>query len=196
MIARAKFIARMKSSAPMKSARRRAQLGVTLIEATLVIAIGGIVLAGIAGAIAWATARSGSNWPIRQSLSVAESLLAEIGLKPNTRCDADGPAAARGGVCGIANGIGPEAGEDRFSYAQPFDHSDDYHGFAMAAPPGVRKLDGTVVAGLESYSAQVSVQAQALDGVAATEGSLATVMVVGPAGTSIRLQLWRARTDR
>lgn len=176
--------------------RRRRQLGVTLVEATLVIAIGGIVLAGIAGAIAWAAGRSGSNWPIRQSLSVAESLLSEIGMKAYTRCDGDGPAASRGAACGVANASGPEAGESRTSYAQPFDHPDDYHGFAMASPPGITKLDGTVVPGLQDYSAQVSVVAQALDGVAATEGSLVSVTVAGPAGTSLRLQLWRARTDR
>jgi len=176
--------------------RRRRQLGVTLVEATLVIAIGGIVLAGIAGAIAWAAGRSGSNWPIRQSLSVAESLLSEIGIKPNTRCDADGPAATRGGACGVVNASGPEAGESRASYTQPFDHPDDYHGFAMASPPGITKLDGTAVAGLQDYGAQVSVVPQALDGVAATEGSLVTVTIAGPAGTSLRLQMWRARTDR
>ena len=176
--------------------RRWRQAGVTLVEATLVIAIGGIVLAGIAGAIAWAAGRSGSNWPIRQSLSVAESLLSEIGLKSHTRCDADGPAATRGGVCAVANAIGPEAGESRTSYAQPFDHPDDYHGFAMASPPGIIKLDGTAVPGLQDYSAQVSVVPQALDGVAATEGTLVSVTIAGPAGTSLRLQLWRARVDR
>ena len=175
---------------------RRRQVGVTLVEATLVIAIGGIVLAGIAGAIAWAAGRSGTNWPIRQSLAVAESLLSEIGLKANTRCDVDGPAATRGGACGVTNASGPEAGESRTSYAQPFDHPDDYHGFAMASPPGITKLDGTAVPGLQDYSAQVSVVPQALDGVAAGEGSLVTVTIAGPAGTSLRLQMWRARVDR
>jgi len=183
-------------SARSQVRRRLRQAGVTLVEATLVIAIGGIVLAGIAGAIAWAAGRSSGNWPIRQSLSVAESLISEIGMKANTRCDADGPAASRGAVCVVANASGPEAGEGRSSYAQPFDHPDDYHGFAMASPPGITKLDGTAVPELQDYSAQVTVVPQALDGVASGEGSLITVTVAGPAGTSLRLQLWRARTDR
>jgi len=186
---------------PMRSWRnrrtaRRGQHGLTLVEAVLVIAIGGIVLASIAGAIAWAAARSASTWPTRQALFVGEALLSEIALQPFTRCDADGPAATRGGVCGVANAVGPEAGESRTSYAQPFDHPDDYHGFAMASPPGIVKLDGTAVPGLQDYSAQVSVAPQALDGVAATEGTLVTVTIAGPAGTSLRLQLWRARVDR
>ncbi len=188
------------SARPMRarpgSARRCRQRGLTLVEAVLVIAVGGIVLASIAGAIAWAASRSASTWPTRQALFVAEALISEIALMPNTRCDADGPAATRGGACATANAIGPETGEDRHTYASPFDHPDDYHGFALASPPGIRKLDGTVVPGLEAYGAQVAVQGQALDGVGAGDGLLITVTVDGPAGTSLRLQTWRARTDR
>ena len=66
----------------------------------------------------------------------------------------------------------------------------------MASPPGIVKLDGAAVPGLQDYSAQVSVVPQALDGVAATDGTLVSVTIAGPAGTSLRLQLWRARVDR
>ena len=106
---------------PMRSWRnrrtaRRGQHGLTLVEAVLVIAIGGIVLASIAGAIAWAAARSASTWPTRQALFVGEALLSEIALQPFTRCDADGPAASRGATCALANKLA------RICYATLRDH--------------------------------------------------------------------------
>jgi MSHA pilin protein MshD len=174
----------------------RRQRGVTLVETILVIVIGGIVLASIAGALAYAAARSADTWPLKQSLAVAEGLLGEISLKPFTRCDADGPAPAGSGTCAIADAVGPETGESRFSYTAPFDHPDDYDGFAMAAPPGIRKLDGTAVAGLEAYSASASVQAQALDNIPSSAGLWVTVEVAGPAGTRVRLQTFIARLSR
>ena len=177
-------------------ARLGRQRGVTLIETTMTIVIGGIVLASIAGALAWAASRGGDTWPQKQSLAVAEALMSEIGLKAYTRCDADGPPPVGSSTCTVADASGPETGESRFSYTAPFDHPDDYDGFALASPPGIRKLDGTVVPGLEAYGAQVAVQGQALDGVGAGDGLLITVTVDGPAGTSLRLQTWRARTDR
>ena len=72
----------------MRRAARR-QRGVTLVELVLVIVIGGVVLASIAGALAWAAARSGSDWPLKQASVVAESLMGEIALRPVTVCDAD-----------------------------------------------------------------------------------------------------------
>jgi hypothetical protein len=115
-------------------------------------------------------------------------------LKPNTRCDADGPRGdprwrMRRGQCHR-----PEAGESRLMPSRSIIH--DYHGFAMASPAGIVKLDDAAVPGLQDYSAQVSVVPQALDGVAATDGTLVSVTIAGPAGTSLRLQLWRARVDR
>jgi len=172
---------------------RRRQRGVTLIETTLVIVIGGIVLASIAGAIAWAASRGGDSWPLKQSLAVAEALMSEIGLKAYTRCDADGPAPAGSAVCAITDAVGAETGESRYSYTTPFDHPDDYDGFAMASPPGIKALDGTAVTGLADYAATVSVQPQALDNIPSTEGLWVTVTITGPAGGTVRLQTFRAR---
>ncbi len=174
-------------------ASRSRQRGVTLLETVMSIVIGGIVLASIAGAIAWAASRSGDTWPQKQALALAESLMSEIALKPYSRCDADGPPPEGSSTCVIADGPGPEGGESRFSYTTPFDHPNDYAGFSMPSPPGFRKLDGTVLAGLDNYATAVSVQAQALDGIAAGEGLLVEVTVTGPAGTSIRVQSFRAR---
>jgi MSHA pilin protein MshD len=172
---------------------RTAQRGVTLVETVLVIVIGGIVLASIAGAIAWAAGRSGDSWPLKQALAVAESLMGEVALKPYGACDADSATPAAAGSCTLADGPGPEPGEARSSYTAPFDHPNDYDGFAMAAPAGITKLDGTAVAGLEAYGASVSVQPQALDGVPADRGLWVSVTVTGPAGTAVRLQSFRAR---
>ena len=171
----------------------RRQRGVTLIETTMTIVIGGIVLSSIAGALAWAASRGGDTWPQKQSLAVAEALMSEIGLKAYTSCDADGPPPVGSTTCAIADASGPETGESRFSYTAPFDHPDDYHGFSMASPPGIRSLDGTAVAGLSAYAASVSVQAQALDNIPSGEGLWVTVTVTGPTGGSVRLQTFRAR---
>ncbi len=174
-------------------AAARGQRGVTLVETVLVIAIGGVVLASIAGAIAWAGSRAVDAWPVKQSLAVAESLLGEVALKPFTRCDADGPPPPGTTACSIDDAAGPEAGESRFSYASPFDHPGDYDGFAMPSPPGIRTLDGSAVGALRDYAATVAVQPQALDNVPAADGLWVTVTVTGPGGTSVRLQTFRAR---
>ena len=137
---------------PATPPHRARQRGVTLVETILVIVIGGVVLASIAGAIAWSAARSADTWPTKQAFAVAEGLLAEIALKPVTLCDADGPPPPGSGICAIANTLGPESGESRYSYTAPFDHPDDSDGFSMPSPPGIRKLDGSGVAGLEDYS--------------------------------------------
>ncbi|UCE30196.1 MAG: type II secretion system protein [Burkholderiales bacterium] len=172
---------------------RSRQHGVTLVETLLVIVLGGIVLASIAGAIAFAGGRSGDSWPLKQSLAVAESVLGEIASRPFLACDADGPAPPGSGTCAIADAIGPESGESRYGYATPFDHPNDYHGFSMPAPPGVRKLDGAAVAGLAQYATDVTVAAQSLDGIPAAEGLWVTVTVTGPGGGPVRLQSFVAR---
>ena len=173
----------------MTSCARR-QRGVTLVELVLVIVIGGVVLASIAGALAWATARSGNDWPLKQASVVAESLMGEIALRPVTGCDADGPAPPGSSTCVIADAIGPESGESRYASSSPLDHPNDYHGFSMS---GIRALDGSAIAGLENYGASVSVQAQALDGEPLARGLWVTVTATGPNGTQIRLQAFQAR---
>jgi hypothetical protein len=58
---------------------------------------------------------------------------------------------------------------------------------------GVVDAGGTPIAGLAAYSAQVTVQAQALDGIAANDGLLITVSVAGPGGALVTLSGFRAR---
>lgn len=163
--------------------RRRApciERGATLVELVLFIVIIATALAAVLGTLRLTVGRSSDPLVARQSLAIAESLLQEVLSQPYTLNDPDGGADA----------LGPETGESRFSSTAPFDHVDDYQGYAMS---GVVKPDGTAVAGLAGYNASVAVQAQALDNIAAGEGLLVTVTVAGPGGYSVALRGYRAR---
>jgi MSHA pilin protein MshD len=161
--------------------RRRAhQRGVTLVELVLAMLIVSIAVASILGVLRMTAGRSADPLLDRQSLAVAESLLQEIIAQPFTASDLDGGA----------NSIGPEPGETRGSAVTPFDHVDDYHGYAMN---GIIAADGTPIAGLSAYSAAVTVQPQALGNIGAGEGLLITVTVTAPGGASFSLSGFRAR---
>ncbi len=156
------------------------QRGVTLVELILALLIVSIAVASILGVLGLSAGRSSDPLLVRQSLAVAESLLGEILAQPYTANDLDGGA----------NAIGPEAGETRGSATTPFDHVDDYPGYAMN---GIVNADGTPIAGLSGYSAAVAVQAQALGNIAAGEGLLVTVTVTAPGGASFSHSGFRAR---
>jgi MSHA pilin protein MshD len=159
---------------------RRSQRGVTLVELVMFVLIVGIAVSSVLGTLAFAGGRSGDALVQRQSLAVAESLLQEIAAQPFTALSPDGSPEA----------IGPEAGEARSSSTTPFNHVNDYHGYTMN---GIVALDGSAIAGLENYSASVSITAQALGNIAAGEGLLIRVTVTGPGGTPVTLTGFRAR---
>jgi MSHA pilin protein MshD len=156
------------------------QRGATLVEVVLFVLIIGIALSSVLGTLGFAVGRSADPLVQRQALAIAESLMQEIVAQPFTTDDPDGGADA----------AGPESGEARGSATAPFDHVNDYHGYAMN---GVVDAGGTPIAGLAAYSAQVTVQAQALDGIAANDGLLITVSVAGPGGALVTLSGFRAR---
>jgi MSHA pilin protein MshD len=167
----------------MCAARSRArQRGVTLVELVLAMLIVSIAVAAVLGVHGLTAGRSADPLLARQSLAVAESLLAEIMAQPFTASDLDGGP----------NAIGPEAGETRGSATSPFDHVDDYHGYTMS---GIVAADGTPIAGLSRYAATVTVQPQALGNIAAGEGLLVTVTVSAPGGTPVALSGFRARVS-
>jgi MSHA pilin protein MshD len=153
---------------------------VTLVEVVMFIVIVSTAVVSVLGVLGFTASHSADPLVQRQTLAIAESLLQEVLSQPYTAADLDG------GV----NGIGPEAGESRTSAATPFDHVDDYHGYAMN---GIVNVDGTAVPGLESYGASISVQPQALGGIAADEGLLVTVTATGPGGFTVSLSGYRAR---
>jgi len=106
-----------------------------------------------------------------------------------------------GGSCPVlAEGMGPEAGETRYSVTQPFDNVNDYHGFDSdtASPSGIRNIDGTLIAGLDGYRVTVSVAGQALGGVGNDvngnpQSLLITVTVTGPGNTTVAVSGYRTR---
>lgn len=164
------------ASRPMRGRRAR---GATLIEVVLFVLIVGIALSAVLGTLALAAGRSGDPLVQRQALAIAESLLHEILAQPFAATDPEGGAEA----------FGPEPGEVRGSPSAPFDHVNDYHGYAA----GIVDAGGNAVAGLAGYSVQVSVQPQALDNIGAGDGLLVRVTVSAPAGVPLVLTGFRAR---
>jgi MSHA pilin protein MshD len=149
-----------------------AQAGLSLIELVIFIAIVGIAIAGVLVAYNTAVRASADPFVRKQALAVAESLLAEVLAQAFTYCDPQDPAndpaappastaACTGGVAGSEdNGaaLGPRPpSESRFSATDPFDNVADYNGYTMSS--GIYSVDNaaTPIAGLEAYSARVSV---------------------------------------
>ena len=81
--------------------------------------------------------------------------------------------------------------ETRAGADRPFDNVNDYNGFAMGS--GISNLSGNAIAGLEGYSASVTVTNQAIGGIGATESLLITVSVTGPGSTTVTLNGYRTR---
>lgn len=180
------------------STTRNGARGFTLIELVAFIAVLGIALGGVLVAFDYAARDSADPVVRKQALAIAESLLEEIQQMPFTYCDPDDPAvssAASAAGCATPEAIGPEPGETRYSTTTPFDNVNDYHGYDTAAdaPPGVKDLSGTPIAGLALYNGRVTVSAAALPGVPAGEGLLITVEVTGPRNVSVRLDGYRTR---
>ena len=150
------------------------QRGASLIELIVLIVVVGIVATAAMGALATMSSRSADPLVQRQALAVAQSLLDEITAQPTPDGDA----------------LGPEPGEARGSASAPFNHVNDYHGLSMS---GIRNFDGSAIAGLESYSASVTVRAQAIGNVPAGAGWWVGVRVTGPGGAEVVLAGWRAR---
>ena len=180
-----------------RAAPRRAR-GVSLIELIVVIVIMSVCLVGILSVLNVTVARSADPMIRKQVLSIAEALLEEVELMPFTYCDPDDANAATAqsavisatGCASTIEAIGPEAGESRYSTTTPFDNVNDYHGFRM---DGIRDLTNTAVAGLENYSAAVTVTQGGL-GLANADVLLIAVTATGPGSNeSVTLSAYRTR---
>jgi len=159
---------------PSSPRLRPRQAGATLVELVVMIVVVAIAAATLMGALAQLTPASAQALVQRQALAAAQSLLDEVLAQPA----GDGDAA------------GPEPGETRGGTLAPFDHVNDYDGYATQ---GVRAFDGSAIAGLEAYAVSVSVQPRALGNVPAADGWWVQVQVTAPGGTVVVVAGWRAR---
>jgi MSHA pilin protein MshD len=168
-----------------RSATRRrgpaASAGASLVELVVAIVVVSILVAAAFGAIARHGVGAADPFVAQQALAAARGLLDEVLAQGTGIVDPDGGVEAPG----------PEAGEARGSPTVPFDHVNDYHGYATAA--GIVAFDGASVPGLEAYSATIAVTAQGVGDMSPADGWWVRVAVTGPGGTQVVLEGFRAR---
>lgn len=180
----------------MRIPEARRQHGLSLIELIVFIVIVSVGLAGVLMVLNATAAKSADPVVRKQALVIAESLLEEIALMPFTYCDPDDPAAATAtsaAGCATAESMAtpqPEPGESRYSTTTPYDNVNDYHGLAMT---GIRDLTGATIAGLEAYSAAVTVARGGLGFADPDDVALVSVTVTGPGRESVTLSRYRVR---
>lgn len=156
------------------------QRGISFVELIMFIVIVSVAVAGVLLTLSTTVKASADPMAQKQALSVAESILDEIALRPITRCDPDGPDPDGPGgpaTCAIAEAIGPEGGETRYSATSPFDNANDYHGFSMSP---IVDAENNAIPGLATYTAAVTVGNAALPSVNAGDALLVSVRVTGP----------------
>jgi MSHA pilin protein MshD len=154
-------------------------------------------------------ARAGGSPAMAEGSFALQAAIGATGTKTQTDLGPDSAdtgaahilALKPGGGCPVlAEAMGPEPGETRYSSTLPFDSVNDYHGFDSntAVPPGIRSIDGTAIAGLDGYRVTVSVAGQTLGGIGNDadgnpQSLLVTVTVTGPGNTTVTLNGYRTR---
>jgi len=161
------------------------QRGISLIELIIFIVIISVALTGILLVMNQVTAHSADPIIHKQAIAVAESLLEEIELQdfnPIAASDVS-PCAASGGV----TTPNPVDVSNRTCYHTVA----DYHGFNMMA--GIKDMTGVAIPGLESYSANVSIDAalSPLGAIAAGSAVRITVTVTDPQNNDIAIDGYR-----
>ncbi|MBL8470223.1 MAG: type II secretion system protein [Rhodocyclaceae bacterium] len=165
--------------------------GVSLLELLVFIVVVGVAVAGVLSVLDLTVRKSADSFAPRQALAIAEALLEEVQLAAYTWCDPSDAnvdtASSAAGCASLAESSGPEAGETR-----PFDNVNDYDGYSMS---GIQDFTGAAIPGLAAYSAKISVQPAALNGITAASGAALriTVSVSGPSGTQVVVEGWRTR---
>jgi MSHA pilin protein MshD len=150
-----------------------------LIDVLVVIVLVGTVAGSLTVLFSKWAGQSAQTLRERQVLGVAQALLNEVRMKPFTICDPPAVGAFTGGPpCQtVTDGLGPEAGESRYTVGNRFDGVSDYHNFTMPGPgcAGLCDMAGNVVNGagspLAGCSARVTTTAQAMPGIAAVDAS-------------------------
>lgn len=173
--------------------------GFSLIELIVTIVILSIATYGLLTALNLTNQHSVDPIFEKQALAVAESLMDEVLSQPYTYCDptdANAQSAQSAiinpvvGCATLVEGMGPEAGQTRYSAATPFNNVNDYDGFYMAT---IRDLTNTTVAALSTYSATVRVYNEDLwfPRIPAASALHVVVTVDGPSNTRVRLDGFR-----
>ncbi len=159
--------------------------GFTLIDVLVLIVLLGTIAGAFVGLFGKMSAQSAQSLRDRQALALAESLLAEVRAMPFTYCDANDARATQasgafvgGSGCATSvDGLGPEAGESRYSAANRFDGVSDYQGLNLpgAGCAGICDINGTVLnpadGMLAGCSANVAMAPQAMPGIAALDAN-------------------------
>lgn len=156
------------------------QRGITLIEQIVFMIVVSVGVIALVSAMFPMIRTSADPMVTKQSLAIAESLLREVMLQPNTWCDPDDANASTAtsyATCAAnaQNALGPTpVGEARNGgIGAVFDNVRDYHGFAMdnvADPTGASVVNG--------YRAEVAVaEAGAIFALAADAALAVTVTV-------------------
>ncbi|MBS1170048.1 MAG: hypothetical protein H6R01_966 [Burkholderiaceae bacterium] len=177
---------------------RTRQAGLTLVEVIMFLIILSVGVAGLMGVMNTMLKSSADPMLRKQALAIAESLLEEIELQPFTYCDPDDANAATATVAAVGangcattvQGIGPTAGETRYSETDRFDNVGDYGGFKMT---GINDLTNTPIGRLGGYNAEVKIEAVATGGVAADDVLRIDVTVTPPGSDAITLTGYRFR---
>jgi MSHA pilin protein MshD len=164
-------------------AQLRCALGSTLVELVVAIVVLGVAATAALGALSRHAVGAPDALQVLQATAVAQALLDEALAQGTGTVDPDG----------VANGPGPEPGEARSSAVAPFDHVDDYDGYAMEA--GIVAFDGEPVPGLEGYRLRMTATSQSIADLPASQAWWVRVQVDTPSGASVVLEGLRARLD-
>jgi MSHA pilin protein MshD len=147
------------------------QRGISLIELIMFVVIIAFGLAGILVVMNQVMRHSADPLVHKQAIAAAESLLEEIELQDFVS------------QSGVTNAV------TQNNRAKEYHVVKDYNGFATV---GIFPVSGVAIAGLESYSASVTVTDAGLGGIAAGSAVLITVTVTNLLGEPpIRLSGYR-----
>lgn len=192
--------------------RRARQRGISLIELIMFIIIVSIGVVALLAVFATTSRKSSDPVIQKQMLAIAESLLEEVQGKPFTYCDPDdanattatravvGAGTALCATYAQSNNLTQPPGETRTSSTNPFDNVADYGGTTGTTTINtISDITGTAISALGAYNAQISIAAQALNDIAASDGDGApqsiviTVRVNGPGNSNLTLEGYRTR---
>ncbi len=162
------------------------EAGFTLIDVLVLIVLIGTVAGSMTVLFSRLSAQSAESMRARQTLALAQTLLNEVRFMPMSFCDAQdarvlvatSSAVGGAGCASVAESIGPEPGETRYSAANRFDNVSDYNGLVMPGPGcagGVCDIAGNLLnpagSALAGCSAQINTTPLALPGIAALDAA-------------------------